>query len=242
LTAHRVFNRLRYLVDAGLTLLFPPTCVGCKRLGELFCAACAQAVEATPDPICARCGLAQPRATQRCANCLSHSDYALQLTRAAALHTWPLREAIHAFKYQEMPDLAPLLARYLVAVYADAPWVSLRRPITAVVPVPLHEQRLAERGYNQAELLAAHFCRAVKLPLQPNWVTRIRETRQQVGLGPAERKMNVQGAFAATRAAGAETVYGLTLAQPVRRPHPYAPADVPEADEMQDASWWEGEV
>lgn len=240
-----VFAWLRQATDAGLALLFPPNCVGCGRLGAHLCDACAQTVESTPHPQCVQCGLAQPVPTRRCANCARYGDHSLLMTRSAALHTSPLREAIHALKYESRPELAPLLARYLIAVYAEAPWSTLPQPVDAVVPVPLHEQRLAERGYNQSELLAESFCRAVSLPMQPAWLARIRETRQQVGLGPSERKANVQGAFRALDAvvgkrllliddvyttgatlracaaaaldAGAVAVYGLTLAQAVRQ-------------------------
>jgi ComF family protein len=253
--AHPVLVRLHRAAlavgEMGLSLFFPPTCVGCGRIGELFCAACAQAVEATPHPQCATCGQYQPVATAACPNCLRQGDRSLRLTRAAGLHTAPLREAIHAFKYEAQTALAPLLARYLVAVYAEPPWSTLAtgsalpQAITAVVPVPLHKERLAERGYNQSELLAAHFCRVVGLPLQPAWLARVRETRQQVGLAPGERQSNVAGAFAASgdvagqsllliddvyttgatlracaqaaRAAGAHAVYGLTLARPAPR-------------------------
>jgi ComF family protein len=176
----------------------------------------------------------------------------------------PLRQAIHAFKYEGQPELAPLLARYLVAVYSEPPWSTLPQPITAVVPVPLHEQRLAQRGYNQAELLAMNFSSAVGLSLQPAWLARIRDTCHQVGLGPGERHANVQDAFRATDAvaghclllvddvyttgstlracataaldAGARAVYALTLAQPVRRSYLAAPTDPP------DMPWWESEL
>jgi ComF family protein len=242
--AHDGFIRLRQLFSAGLDLLFPSVCIGCGRVGELFCASCSQKVEATPQPVCARCGTPQSTPTLRCARCARAGDLSLLYTRAAALHTSPLREAIHAFKYDKQQELAPLLARYLVAIYAEPPWSELPQPVSAVVPVPLHASRLAERGYNQSELLAAAFCRATDLPLQPAWIMRVRETRQQVGLGPDERKANVDGAFEATKdaaghrllliddvyttgatlqacavaalAAGAQCVYGLTLAQPVR--------------------------
>jgi ComF family protein len=177
----------------------------------------------------------------------------LLLTRAAALHTSPLREAIHAFKYQGVRELGPLLARYLVAVYAEPPWSTLPHPITVVVPVPLHEQRLVERGYNQSELLAISFCRTLGLPLQATWLARVRETRQQVGLNPSERRANVEDAFDAPAAvagahvllvddvyttgstlracatalydAGALGVYGLTLAQPLPRRHVIEPPE-----------------
>jgi ComF family protein len=261
--AQPLLTWLRQVTDIGLQLLFPPLCTGCGRLGENFCASCAQAVEPVPQPQCAHCGRPQPSPTPRCANCRRHPHDPLRLTRTAALYTSPLRQAIHALKYEAQSELAPLLARYLVAVYANEPWCDLTQSITAVVPVPLHPQRLEERGYNQAELLAASFCVAAQLPLQPTWLARIRETRQQVGLGPGERYTNVEGAFCATAdvvgqhllliddvyttgatlracanaalAAGATSVYGLTLAQPLRQATP------PPSDEFEEFPWWEGE-
>jgi ComF family protein len=138
------------------------------------------------------------------------------------------------------------------------------------VPVPLHPQRLEERGYNQSALLATTFCGAVGLPLQLAWLERVRETRQQVELGPSERHANVEGAFYATEAvagqrllliddvyttgstlracaaaaltAGAAVVYGLTLAQPVRRMDP-STSDQPNDDvASNDLPWWEAEL
>jgi predicted amidophosphoribosyltransferase len=136
--------------------------------------------------------------------------------------------------------------------------------------VPLHEQRLQERGYNQSELLALHFCHAVGLSLQPEWLARTRQTRQQVGLGPTERQTNVQDAFTATGdveghsllliddvyttgatlracamtafAAGANAVYGLTLARP-RSLTPSTQQEPPDAPPGEpDLPWWEAEL
>lgn len=166
------------------------------------------------------------------------------MVRAAALHTEPLRTAIHQMKYESSPALAAPLARYLVAAYRRPEWRALPHPITGVTPVPLHAERQAERGYNQSELLARAFCAAVRLPLQEGWLARVRLTQQQVGLDAAARAANVSGAFAAhpevrgqailliddvfttgatldacahaARQAGAAAVYGLTLALPHR--------------------------
>jgi ComF family protein len=262
--AQELLVRLRQIADQvanlSLHLFFPPLCAGCGRLGEILCPQCAQEVEPVPLPQCTRCGRPQPKATMRCADCARHPQDPLTLTRAAALHLHPLRQAIHELKYQARPELAPLLARYLSAVYALEPWCSLPEPITAVVPIPLHSQRKEERGYNQAELLAENFSNFQHLPMQPTWIERRRETRQQVGLASSERQSNVEGAFyatpavanqrllliddvyttgatlracaAAALAAGAQAVYGLTLAQPPRRTSLPLPNDVPE-----DISW-----
>lgn len=239
-------RRLAALGHAGLDLLFPPVCAGCGRAGHLFCPRCAQAVEPVPQPICARCGRPQPAAVAQCAACRAAPARPLRLSRAAALHTSPLRQAIHALKYEQQPELAVPLARYLIAVFAEPPWAGLDATLDAVIPVPLHAQRLAERGYNQSELLAAALASAAGVALQPGWLARSRETRQQVGLDAAQRRANVDGAFVASAAVagctlllvddvfttgatlhacataalaqGAAAVYGLTLAMPAYTP------------------------
>jgi ComF family protein len=66
-----------------------------------------------------------------------------------------------------------------------------------VVPIPLGNQRLRERGYNQAALLARPFALALGLPYRPHALKRVRETRTQVGLSITQRQKNVEGAFKA---------------------------------------------
>ncbi|MDI9549107.1 MAG: ComF family protein [Chloroflexota bacterium] len=239
--------RLSGAADSALDLLFPPRCAGCDAPGQPFCDRCAQLVAPLPAQICAVCGRPHATAVALCSQC-RHGRSHLRLSRAAALHAHPLREAIHALKYETRPELAGPLARYLVAVFQAPPWDALPAPIDAVVPVPLHIQRREERGYNQSELLAAGLCRATGLALEPAWLERIQATRQQVGLSAAERRQNVAGAFTAhsavtgrclllvddvyttgatleacaqaATAAGARAVYALTLAIPAHGAHP----------------------
>ena len=199
-------TRLQHLTQAGLDLLFPAVCCGCSALGHALCPTCAQQVEPVPGPVCSHCGRPLAHARAVCADCSRLPRDPLRLSRAATLHTSPMREAIHSLKYENRPELAPYLARYLVAVFAAPPWSGLAHTLDAVVPVPLHDERLVERGYNQSELLADAFCAATKLPCMPGWMARTRATRQQVGLGPDERRANVADAFLA-----APPVAGKTL-------------------------------
>ncbi len=75
-----------------------------------------------------------------------------------------------------------------------------------VTYVPVHEGRLRERGYDQAELLAAAAARHLRLPVIRALERRGRTTAQHA-LGRAERARNVGGAFSVPRA-GARTVRG----------------------------------
>ncbi|HHY54328.1 MAG TPA: ComF family protein [Chloroflexi bacterium] len=233
---------LQHWAVAGIDLLFPPRCVTCGRAGRHICARCAQLVTPTPATICTRCGRVQTARVPTCVQCEDDPDFPLDLVRAAALHTAPLREWIHLLKYEGRRELAPAMARYLTATLAAQEWEPLRIRLDGVVPTPLHAERLRERGYNQAELLAQGLCRQTGLPLRTDLLTREKLTRSQVGLNAAERKANVEGAFAATSAcrglhllliddvyttgatlracalalrhAGAARVYALTLALP----------------------------
>lgn len=143
-------------------------------------------------------------------------------------------------------ELASLLARYLRAATQADPWPGIFARLDGIVPIPLHEGRLAERGYNQSQLLADCFANGTGIPVLGDAVARVRSTSSQVGLDALDRVANVKGAFsaasnrvrgkalllvddvsttgstmsectAALRTAGAAAVYGLALSQPARR-------------------------
>jgi ComF family protein len=104
----------------------------------------------------------------------------------------PLQHALHRLKYKRDIILADSLAGLLCA---GREWYSL--PGDTVIPVPLSAQRLRERGYNQAGLLARGFAELAGLTFLPRGLERRRETRSQVGLSADERRSNVAGAFTA---------------------------------------------
>ncbi len=117
----------------------------------------------------------------------------------------PLRDAILRLKYQAAPELAGDLGRWLVTrlvsftphlVHAQG---TAQRP-TLLVPVPLHPQRLVERGYNQAALLAQALKRPLGLRAAVTGLVRERRTAVQAELGAEARHENVRGAFRARAA------------------------------------------
>ena len=161
--------------ELSLAILAPPSCAACDvRIGlrTVFCAGCAATVE------CAR-----PDAGERA--------HAL----AAFAYGGAMADAIVRFKYESRPDLARPLADLLRAHVARALAVSRIDPPEWVVPVPLHPARLADRGYNQAALLARPVARAIGAELLPLALERTRDTARQASLAQGARASNVAGAF-----------------------------------------------
>jgi ComF family protein len=103
----------------------------------------------------------------------------------------PLSLALQRLKYGGRPELSAPLARLIVPHIGAA-----LRDCHALVPIPLHPERLAERGYNQAALLARHLRISGRPPVAARLLMRVRNTSGQVGQARADRFQNVAGAFA----------------------------------------------
>ncbi len=169
-------DRRAGLLERFWEVLFPAHCVACRRAGQWLCAPC----------------IAELPGSGRLLRVEGLSGSAAVLSGAFALsaHVRPLREAIHAFKY----DGVRILAEPLGDLLADA-WRDASVGVDIVMPVPLHRVHRRERGYNQAALLARRLCQATALPLGSDSLERLRLTRSQVGLPYEARHANVTGAF-----------------------------------------------
>jgi len=114
-----------------------------------------------------------------------------------AMRSWsafegPIRNALHRLKYRRDLGLGDALAEHLVGFVKELGW-----PVEIIVPVPLGAARLKERGYNQISLVARPLALAMGIRYAPHALTRVRETKSQVGLTRNERHENVRGAFRA---------------------------------------------
>ncbi len=118
--------------------------------------------------------------------------------RSAYVHGTPLRELIHALKYGGWWRLGASLGRRLAHLeYPE----EVTEEVRLVVPVPLSPARLRQRGYNQAQLLAAALCEARGWESAPQLLRRVRSAGSQTALHPSERRANVAGAFEAVAGA-----------------------------------------
>ena len=229
----------RQWTTAVLDLLLPPLCALCeRRLGEgrrdPLCGSCWERLPRVTPPFCVRCGRpfwifgdhglgdgAPSHSTDASLTSEPHAEVHRGLcepcrrrpppfayARAATLYRDAAREALHIFKFRGKTSLARPLGDLLAEADEAIP---SRRAVDCLVPVPLHPAREAERGFNQSLLLAERLSRRWAIPVAEGVLRRLRATRAQVELSAAERSMNVQGAFGASRPAVLAGAHALVI-------------------------------
>jgi len=102
------------------------------------------------------------------------------------------KQLVHLLKYQTDTALAQWLGEHMAAAVLAHPSLA---SADAVIPVPLHAQRLQDRGYNQSLLLAQVLCSCTGQELISDALVRSRSTGTQVGRTRAERLQALRGAF-----------------------------------------------
>lgn len=173
--------------ERALDLLFPPMCVECRRVGRWICTGCWNRVAWLRNATCGVCGAAS--AHNPCRRCARQSS-SLRSVVAVAPFEGAAREAVHALKYEGKHAIAPMMGRLMAEATRDL-------DVDLVMATPLHTARRRERGYDQATLLARTIARELHLGFDDKALRRVRRTRQQVSLGPDERRSNMLGAFEA---------------------------------------------
>lgn len=131
--------------------------------------------------------------------CIKHGFGVDRLWSSVAFEG-PIKDLIHAFKYENQRALALELGPILLQSWPD----SLPQP-AILIPVPLSAQRLKERGYNQAALLAVQLSENTGVPYSAKHLKRTRHTAAQAYKSATDRRQNLQGAFAAPKQAFANS-------------------------------------
>ena len=219
----------------ALDFLFPQWCIGCGQEGDAICPTCCHSLPRVIPPLCPRCG--QPQANGiLCSKCSSRPAE-IDGIRSPFRFDGLARQAIHQLKYNNLRTLATPLSRQLDNYITKNPV-----PGEVLVPVPLHDKRLRQRGYNQSALLARQLSKLTDMPMLNDCLVRQKYAHPQaMTASAAERETNVARAFscrhsrlldkqvlliddvatsgatlnacaAALKAAGATSVWGLVLA------------------------------
>jgi len=185
----------QHMLSRAVDLVLPPVCAACREpvvgSGGL-CAHCWAKLSFITRPYCERLGT--PFAHDPGPGVLSVQAIAdppaYRRARATVRYDEIARALVHALKYGDRLDLAPLLGRWMSEAGRE-----LLADADGLIPVPLHWRRLWTRRFNQAALLAQTISHRSGVPLLNGALRRVRATAQQVGLAKSERARNVQAAF-----------------------------------------------
>jgi len=192
-------------------IFFPRQCVSCGKTLDagVVCEACYRTIPLHATLFCALCKARLPYAAKICH---PRADYILG---AAGTYRDPTLQALirdlkfHGIRDAALP-LAELLARYLISLFPPsvipAPYRStgqapagIQNNNFCIIPIPLGKKRERERGFNQAELIAKNLAKNLNLPLVPNVLARIKNTKPQTETKNAsERRANIEGCFKVT--------------------------------------------
>ncbi|HSQ26183.1 MAG TPA: ComF family protein [Anaerolineales bacterium] len=230
-SSYRAYCKLWEILD----WIYPPHCGGCGETGSRWCQNCRSQVKLVDKNYCPTCGHVH-HSPGLCSRCASHIP-SFHSMRSWAFFDGPVRNALHRLKYQGDIALGEVLARPMLQLLQNLQW-----EIDCILPVPLAIDRQRKRGYNQAALLAYPLALGAGIFYGAKGLVKIKETQTQVGLTFEQRHENVEGAFrayskivknrkvlvvddvttsgatiescaSAIMEAGADRVYGMTLAQ-----------------------------
>jgi ComF family protein len=166
-------------------------CLLCEaRSRDDFCNSCRNSLPHLSQGICIVCSL--PLQESRiCGACLANPP-AFDRSIAALEYMFPVDAMLQRLKYGASLAMARVLADLLIARIDSSS--SLALP-DFIVPMPLHPNRLRERGFNQAMEIGRRVSKKTGIALLPDVCRRIRHTPSQTGLPWKEREQNIRGAF-----------------------------------------------
>jgi ComF family protein len=161
-----------YLLD----FLFPKKCVSCGTSGSWLCDACIKQIEFLD-------------------HFLIRQNFRF-LSGVVAFFKFkgPLREAVHAYKYESVKELTKPLADLLTRQIKENDFKFLRH--RTMLAVPMHRFKLAERGFNHSALFAEKLAEKVALPFENKILVKTKATTPQIELSGKERKQNIKNTFA----------------------------------------------
>ena len=201
----RLIGAMRSVFDLVAGIALPQLCPACREPveGSGLCAACWSKLSFIAPPYCERLGI--PFAFEAGPGLLSMEAIAnppaYGRARAAVRYDDVASTLVHALKYGDRLDVAPMMGRWMTnagrALLAEA---------DALVPVPLHWRRQWARRFNQSALLVEVMAKVSGCSVAHRALKRTKATPQQVGLDKSARAHNVQGAFRVPAEGKAEVV------------------------------------
>lgn len=189
--------QFRDMINNLLEMIYPQKCVLCNVVlvhgsERGICVVCDKAYEKLYGDICSICGKPLIDITNdRCHDCRK-TEHSYICGRSMWVYEDEVQSSIQKFKYDEFKEMGLQFAKELSRYYNS---INIG-DIDMIVSVPLHEQRLKTRGYNQARVIAYHFSNLVGIELMDDdALIRVQNTEAQKQLNDKERVVNLEKAF-----------------------------------------------
>ena len=174
--------------------VLPPYCVLCSFTSDQMGHLCSICREDLPYIIfaCKSCGLALEKDDiQRCGACLK-DPFSTGLALVPFHYQPPIDHLVYQFKFfndlKIAPVLAELLEHYLHPIYNEH-WPQV------IIPIPLHIDRLKERGFNQSLEIGKILSKKLGIPVDYDSFVRHKKTKTQSHLNAKLRAENMRNAF-----------------------------------------------
>ena len=184
-------KRLLVFLNKIKDYIFPIFCLGCKKEGEWVCDICFKKINLFGIFACPVCHKNTENGTV-CSPCAVESFLYSHIAIGKYEEDSLLGKVIQTLKYSWAEDVVSSIDKIIENFVENNKELFFN--IDFVVPVPLHNKRYVERGFNQAELIAKILADKINKPLS-NILERKRYTLQQAKLGREDRLKNLQDAF-----------------------------------------------
>ncbi len=166
------------------------------------CAICGTRLQSGEESLCAGCRLSLP-ATDNTTATLFQTEQLFwgrfPIERVQALYFYEkdgtIARLLHAMKYEGRKQLCFRMGKELAAHLSESRFFA---DIDALLPIPLHTERLRRRGYNQSEWLARGIAAHCPKPLVLDAVQRTRNNATQTRISLFSRKTTEEALFLAT--------------------------------------------
>lgn len=170
-------------------VLNPGLCLTCGTVVDTkrhICVNCLQGLKRVENA-CTLCGLPHRSRQPVCVVCLHHPPR-WQHMIAPLVYSGSCRRLIQGFKFNEKIFTANAMISHLFPLYQA-------QHVEVMIPVPLHKDRLLERGFNQSLEIASQLSTHINVPIDNHSLKRIRATESQSGLSLDKRRRNLVRAF-----------------------------------------------
>jgi ComF family protein len=182
-----------------LDIFFPRRCLGCGRIGRYFCNNCLKSIKmiGINEEICPVCEKQSidGRTHPRC-----RGKYTIDGLTGFFRYDGIVRKAVKTIKYRLVSDLIEEFAGLVPKTSYNLLRENIPIHNSVIIPVPLHNKRFRERGFNQAELLAQQIGLRINIPVRPDILSRVRYTAPQVSMKKRkDRLKNMDDVFAVNK-------------------------------------------